>query len=180
MDANFEAHVADFGFSLLIPDSATHLTRAVKSAPGYLAPEYITQEKATEACDVYSFGVLLLELASGRRPVEAASETKVSAIQDWAFFLAREKRYDEIADKSLGGKYSESELKRLVLAALTCTQQDAEKRPRMGEVVAMLTGESKEMLSKLELDYMYRPEEKIISQMCSGRDKFSKNTDTWE
>jgi serine/threonine protein kinase len=149
----------------------------VKSAPGYLAPEYITQEKATEACDVYSFGVLLLELASGRRPVEAASETKVSAIQDWAFFLARERRFDEIADKNLGGKYSESELKRIVLVALTCTQQEAEKRPRMGEVVAVLTGESKEMLSNLELDRMYRPEEKIISQMRSGLDELAKSSD---
>ncbi|KAJ1698543.1 hypothetical protein LUZ63_007055 [Rhynchospora breviuscula] len=164
LDTNFEAHVADFGFSRLIPDSATHLTRAVKSAPGYLAPEYITLENATKACDVYSFGILLLELASGRRPVEAPSETKVSAIQEWAFFLAREKRFDEIADKNLGGKYSESELKRVVLVALVCSQQEAEKRPTMIEVIAILKGESKEMLSKLDLDQLYRPEQKTSSQ----------------
>lgn len=139
----------------------------MKSAPGYLAPEYIRLGQATKACDVYSFGVLLLELTSGRKPVEAPSETKVSAVQEWAFFLAREKRFDEIADKNLGGKYSESELKRVVLVALGCTQQEAEKRPTMVEVVAVLRGESKEMLSKLELDQMYRPEEKIISQESS-------------
>ncbi|KAJ3695475.1 hypothetical protein LUZ60_000852 [Juncus effusus] len=171
LDTDFDAHVADFGFSRLIPDISTLIMRALKTAPGYLAPEFISQEKATESSDVYSFGVLLLELASGKKPVETSEETKVLSIQDWAFSLAREKKFDEIADPKLNGKYSDSELKRVVLVGLVCAQKEAERRPTMIEVLATLKGESKELVSKVELDEIYNKQgEKLRSQVRSPPD----------
>ncbi|KAJ6791675.1 PTI1-like tyrosine-protein kinase [Iris pallida] len=70
LDSDFRAQVAEFGFAKLIPDGATHVTTRVKGTLGYLTPEYAMLGKASEGCDVYSFGILLLELASGRRPIE--------------------------------------------------------------------------------------------------------------
>ncbi|GKE04472.1 PTI1-like tyrosine-protein kinase, partial [Tanacetum coccineum] len=71
----FNAQVADFRFAKLIPDNATHVTTKVKGALGYLAPEDVMLGKASESCDVYSFGILMLELASGKKPIEKLNAT---------------------------------------------------------------------------------------------------------
>ncbi|OAY72555.1 PTI1-like tyrosine-protein kinase [Ananas comosus] len=129
--------------------------------------------KASESCDVYSFGVLLLELASGKRPIENLSPTQKLAISDWALPLAREGRFSEIADPKLNGNYVEEELKRLVLVGLVCTQSKPERRPTMLEVVGLLKGESKEKVSSLESDEMFRLEPTVCSQKTSGLDDSS-------
>ncbi|XP_020114717.1 PTI1-like tyrosine-protein kinase At3g15890 [Ananas comosus] len=173
LDSDFQARVADFGFAKLIPDGATHVTTKVKGTLGYLAPEYAMFGKASESCDVYSFGVLLLELASGKRPIENLSPTQKLAISDWALPLAREGRFSEIADPKLNGNYVEEELKRLVLVGLVCTQSKPERRPTMLEVVGLLKGESKEKVSSLESDEMFRLEPTVCSQKTSGLDDSS-------
>lgn len=70
LDSEFQAKVADFGFAKLIPEGVTHLTTRVKGTLGYLAPEYAMWGKVSENCDVYSFGILLLEIVSGKKPIE--------------------------------------------------------------------------------------------------------------
>lgn len=155
LDADFNAQVADFGFARLIPDGATHVTTRVKGTLGYLAPEYAMLGKASESCDVYSFGILMLELASGKKPIEKLSPTVKRTIIDWALPLVREKKFNEIADSRLNGKYVEEELKRLVLIALLCSQNQPEKRPTMLDVVDLLKGESKEKFSDLENDEIF-------------------------
>lgn len=155
LDSDFEARVADFGFAKLIPDGATHVTTRVKGTLGYLAPEYAMLGKANESCDVYSFGILLLELASGKKPLEKLSSTVKRSINDWALPLACEKKYSELADPRLNGDYVEEELKRVVLVALICAQSQPEKRPNMLEVVELLKGESKDKLSQLENNELF-------------------------
>lgn len=158
LDSSFQAKVADFGFAKLIPDGATHVTTRVKGTLGYLAPEYAMFGKASESCDVYSFGILLLELASGRKPLEKLSPTVKRSITDWALPLVREKRFNEIADPKLNGNFVEAELKRMVLVALVCAHGTPEKRPTMLEAVGLLKGELKEKLANLENDDMFQPE----------------------
>lgn len=155
LDLDFQARVADFGFAKLIPEGATHVTTRVKGTLGYLAPEYAMLGKANESCDVYSFGILLLELVSGKKPIEKHAAVKRS-ITDWALPLVCESKYDELADPKLNGKYVNEELKRLVLVALICTQARPEKRPTMPEVVELLKGISKEKLSELENDELFK------------------------
>uniref|UniRef100_A0A0C9RXP1 TSA: Wollemia nobilis Ref_Wollemi_Transcript_5487_1819 transcribed RNA sequence n=1 Tax=Wollemia nobilis TaxID=56998 RepID=A0A0C9RXP1_9CONI len=150
LDSDFKAQVADFGFAKLIPDGATHVTTRVKGTLGYLAPEYAMWGKASESCDVYSFGILLLELATGKKPIEKVIGSTVKrTITDWALPLVLEGKYDELADPKLQGKYIEEEFKRVVHVATMCAQNAPEKRPTMLEVVDFLTGESKEKLSKM-------------------------------
>lgn len=84
-------------------------------------------------------------------------------VRNWMLPLAKEGRYDEIADSKLNDKYSESELKRVVLIGLACTHREPEKRPTMLEVVSLLKGESKEMLLRLEKEELFRPDSKASS-----------------
>ena len=156
LDLDFQPRVADFGFAKLIPEGATHVTTRVKGTLGYLAPEYAMLGKANECCDVYSFGILLLELASGRKPIEKLSAAVKRSITEWALPLICESKYDELADPKLNGKYVNEELKRLVLVALICTHSRPEKRPTMLEVVELLKGISKEKLAGLENDELFK------------------------
>ncbi|KAJ7962844.1 Pti1-like kinase [Quillaja saponaria] len=156
LDSNFEAQVADFGFAKLIPDGATHVTTRVKGTLGYLAPEYAMLGKASESCDVYSFGILLLELASGRKPIEKLNSTMKRTITDWALPLACERKFSELADPKLNGNYVEEELKRVIFVAILCSHSQPERRPTMLEVVELLKGESKEKFSELENNELFR------------------------
>ncbi|KAL5156504.1 PTI1-like tyrosine-protein kinase [Glycine soja] len=156
LDSDFQAQVADFGFAKLIPDGATHVTTRVKGTLGYLAPEYAMLGKANESCDVYSFGILLLELASGKKPLEKLSSAVKRSINDWALPLACEKKFSELADPKLEGNYAEEELKRVVLTALLCVQSQPEKRPTILEVVELLKGESEDKLAQLENNELFK------------------------
>ncbi|XP_028080578.1 PTI1-like tyrosine-protein kinase At3g15890 [Camellia sinensis] len=156
LDSDFQAQVADFGFAKLIPDGATHVTTRVKGTLGYLAPEYAMLGKASESCDVYSFGILLLELASGKKPLEKLSTTIKRTITDWALPLACERKFSELADPRLNGKYMEEEMKIVVFVALICAQSRPEKRPTMLEVVELLKGDSKEKFDLLENNELFK------------------------
>ncbi|KAK7851947.1 pti1-like tyrosine-protein kinase [Quercus suber] len=128
---------------------------AIGSAEGIAFSGSVMLGKANESCDVYSFGILLLELASGKKPIEKHGAVKRS-ITDWALPLVCESKYDELVDPKLNGKYVNEELKRLVLVALICTHVRPEKRPTMPEVVDILKGISKEILSELENDELFK------------------------
>lgn len=166
LNSDFEALVADFGFAKLVPDGATHVTTKVKGTLGYLAPEYAMLGKASESCDVYSFGVVLLELVSGKKPIEKLSPTSKRTITEWALPLAQEGKFKEIADPKLNGNFIESELKRMVIVALICSQNQPERRPSMLEVVDMLKGNSEKLLN-LENDVIFKPELAVAGN-CEG------------
>ncbi|KAE8688586.1 PTI1-like tyrosine-protein kinase [Hibiscus syriacus] len=168
-------HVADFGFAKFIPDGATHVTTRVKGTVGYLAPEYALLGKASESCDVYSFGVLLLELVSGKRPLEKVSAFLKRPIAEWALPLVSEGKLSEVADPKLNGKYVEEELKRLVLVALVCADNRPEKRPTMLEVVELLKGESQQKLSELENNEVFKyPQFAVCNDESSGIEESSE------
>ncbi|CAN1761564.1 PTI1-like tyrosine-protein kinase At3g15890 [Linum perenne] len=176
LDSNFQAQVADFGFAKFIPDGATHVTTRVKGTLGYLAPEYAMLGKASESCDVFSFGILLLELCSGKKPLEKVNATVKRTIIEWALPLACSKKFDEVADPRLDGKFEGEEMKRVVLVALVCTQTKPEKRPTMLEVVELLKSDSKEKLSELENDELFRsPESRLDTEESS--DMISEDKD---
>ncbi|XP_042491613.1 PTI1-like tyrosine-protein kinase At3g15890, partial [Macadamia integrifolia] len=156
LDSDFQAQVADFGFAKLIPDGASHVTTGVKGTLGYVAPEYAMFGKVSESCDVYSFGVLLLELASGKKPIHKLSVTMKRTITDWVLPLVCQKKFNEVVDPKLNGKYNEEELKLLLLVSLKCAHSQPEKRPTMQEVVDLLKRESKEKLADLENDELFR------------------------
>lgn len=121
LDDTFEAQVADFGLAKLIPDAAT--PKGKGATLGYLAPESEVASScakvAAESCDVYSFGVLLLEIVSGRKPIERVTPLEGAkyskrSLMEWARPLFAEGKYHDIIDPKLQGAFREDELTRLV------------------------------------------------------------------
>ncbi|XP_057514280.1 PTI1-like tyrosine-protein kinase At3g15890 [Actinidia eriantha] len=153
LDSNFEPLVADFGFAKLIPEGVSHMTTRVKGTLGYLAPEYAMWGKVSESCDVYSFGILLLELLTGRKPIEKLPGGIKRTITEWAEPMILKGRFKDLADPKLGGNFDESQLKMGVNVAALCVQNEPEKRPTMREVVGILKGcdpKGKVMQMKIE------------------------------
>lgn len=140
LDSEFDAKVADFGFAKLIPEGVTHLTTRVKGTLGYLAPEYAMWGKVSESCDVYSFGILLLEIISARKPLEKLQGGLKRDIVQWASPFLDKGAFEHIADPRLKGKFDRDELKRVISIAVRCTDTEAENRPSMSEIVAWLKG----------------------------------------
>ncbi|CAN6441687.1 unnamed protein product [Victoria cruziana] len=87
LDFKFEAKVADFGLAKLSADNNTHVSTRVMGTFGYLAPEYASSGKLTEKSDVFSFGVMLLELITGRRPFDASQSFVDDSLVDWVSIL---------------------------------------------------------------------------------------------
>lgn len=138
LDDNFQPKVADFGFAKLIPDGISHLTTRVKGTLGYLAPEYAMWGKVSEYCDVYSFGILLLEIISGKKPLEKLPGGVKRDIVQWVTPYVQKGAYEHIADPRLKGKFDLEQLKSTVLLAMKCTDNSPENRPSMLEVVEWL------------------------------------------
>ncbi|ERN07244.1 hypothetical protein AMTR_s00019p00191440 [Amborella trichopoda] len=153
LDSNYEAQVADFGFAKLIPDGVSHMTTRVKGTLGYLAPEYAMWGKVSESCDVYSYGILLLEIVTGKKPIEKLPGGLKKTITEWAEPLIEKGKFHELVDPKLRGNYEESELRRAIHVAGLCVQGDPEKRPNMRVVVETLKGwgiKEKEMSLRIE------------------------------
>ncbi|PKU71715.1 Proline-rich receptor-like protein kinase PERK9 [Dendrobium catenatum] len=85
IDNNFEAQVSDFGLARLAMDACTHVTTRVMGTFGYLAPEYASTGKLTEKSDVFSFGVVLLELITGRKPVDSSQPLGDESLVEWVY-----------------------------------------------------------------------------------------------
>ncbi|KAM3229546.1 hypothetical protein ACQJBY_060406 [Aegilops geniculata] len=137
LDGNFEARVSDFGLAKLLEDEESHITTIVAGTFGYLAPEYMQSGRATEKTDVYSFGVLVLEILSGKRPTDASFIEKGLNIVGWLNFLAGESREREIVDPDCDGVQIET-LDALLSLAKQCVSSLPEERPTMHRVVQML------------------------------------------
>ncbi|KAG2553080.1 LRR receptor-like serine/threonine-protein kinase FEI 1 [Panicum virgatum] len=137
LDGNFEARVSDFGLAKLLEDEESHITTIVAGTFGYLAPEYMQSGRATEKTDVYSFGVLVLEILSGKRPTDASFIEKGLNIVGWLNFLAGENREREIVDPNCEGVQIET-LDALLSLAKQCVSSLPEERPTMHRVVQML------------------------------------------
>ncbi|KAG8098371.1 hypothetical protein GUJ93_ZPchr0013g36644 [Zizania palustris] len=145
LDSNFEAMVADFGLAKLTSDDDTHVSTRVMGTFGYLAPEYASSGKLTEKSDVFSYGVMLLELVTGRRPIDNTRSFVEDSLVEWARpALARalaDGDYDGVADPRLEGNYDPVEMARVVASAAMSVRYSAKKRPKMSQIVRALEGD---------------------------------------
>lgn len=143
IDLSFEAKVADFGLAKLSSENYTHVSTRVMGTFGYLAPEYAASGKLTEKSDVFSFGVMLLELVTGRRPIDPSAEE--DSLVDWARPLISramdEGIFDGLVDARLENDFDAQEMLRLIACAGASIRHSAKRRPRMSQIVRALEGD---------------------------------------
>ncbi|CAJ2629028.1 unnamed protein product [Trifolium pratense] len=143
LENNFHAKVADFGLAKLAPEGrAYYLSTRVMGTFGYVAPEYAMTGHLLVKSDVYSYGVVLLELLIGRKPVDMSQPTGQENLVTWARPILRDKeRLEELADPRLGGRYPKENFVRVCTIAAACVEPEASQRPTMGEVVQSLASQ---------------------------------------
>ncbi|KAL7259953.1 hypothetical protein ACSBR1_005756 [Camellia fascicularis] len=145
LDFHFEAMVADFGLAKLCSDVDTHISTRVMGTFGYLAPEYASSGKLTHKSDVFSFGVVLLELITGRRPVNSSQSYADDSLVDWARPLLTQAledgNFDPFVDPQLQRDYRPNEMARMVACAAACVRHSAQCRPGMSQVVRAFEGD---------------------------------------
>ncbi|KAI4323204.1 hypothetical protein L6164_022829 [Bauhinia variegata] len=124
----------------LYDNEKTHISTRVAGTIGYLAPEYALRGLLTEKADVFSFGVVALEIICGRPNSDSSLEEEKVYLLEWAWNLFENKRVIELVDPRLS-EFNEEEVKRIVGVALLCTQTSPALRPSMSRVVAMLSGD---------------------------------------
>ncbi|XP_038718316.1 proline-rich receptor-like protein kinase PERK15 [Tripterygium wilfordii] len=144
LDDNFEAKVADFGLARSSLDTETHVSTRVMGTFGYMAPEYASTGKLTDKSDVFSFGVVLLELITGHRPVDKKQSFFDDSIVDWARPLLNQAledgNYDALVDPKLQKGYDYNEMARMIACAAASVRHSAKFRSRMSQMVRALEG----------------------------------------
>lgn len=137
LDENMEARVSDFGLATLMKPDQTHVSTFVAGTFGYLAPEYFDTGKATVKGDVYSFGVMLLELLTGKKPMDEEFLEEGTKLVTWVKTVLQERREDLVLDQSLESCPID-EVNKVFNIALMCLESDPSKRPTMADVIKML------------------------------------------
>ncbi|TKY66388.1 LRR receptor serine/threonine-protein kinase [Spatholobus suberectus] len=140
LDYELIPKISDFGLAKLYDDKKTHISTRVAGTIGYLAPEYAMRGHLTEKADVFSFGVVALELVSGRPNSDSSFEGEKVYLLEWAWQLHENNSITDLVDPRLS-EFNEEEVKRIVGVALLCTQTSPALRPSMSRVVAMLSGD---------------------------------------
>jgi len=142
LDEKFRAKLSDFGLSKLIDRSDQHsriLTR-MRGTPGYLAPEWLMETGVGSKSDVYSLGIVLLELVSGRRCVDLSAPEEDCYLPAATIRRFQEAKLMEIVDPRLVYGMREDEARKVVMVALWCIQEEPAMRPKASAVSRMLEG----------------------------------------
>ncbi|KAL2521743.1 Receptor-like cytosolic serine/threonine-protein kinase RBK1 [Forsythia ovata] len=139
LSEDYEAQISDFGLAKWLPEKwVHHVVSPIEGTFGYMAPEYFMHGIVHEKTDVFAFGVLLLELITGRRAVDSCRQSLVM----WAKPLLEKNIVKELADPQIGSNYDVKEMKRAMFAASTCLHHLPNMRPNMKKVVQILQGEN--------------------------------------
>ncbi|KAE9594632.1 putative protein kinase RLK-Pelle-RLCK-VI family [Lupinus albus] len=179
LSENFEPQISDFGLSKWLPDQWTHHTVSkVEGTFGYLPPEFFMHGIVDEKTDVYAYGVLLLELITGRQALDSSQKSLVM----WAKPLLSANNIKELVDPTLADAYDEEQMKLVILTASLCIEQTSIHRPYMNQVLKILRGEEESLKmmkerqkSKLQRTYSVElndAEDYNSTKFLNDRDRF--------
>ncbi|GMN45020.1 hypothetical protein TIFTF001_014213 [Ficus carica] len=168
LDRQWNAKVSDFGLAKLLCSENSYVTTRVMGTFGYVAPEYACTGMLNEKSDIYSFGILIMEIISGRSPVDYSRPQGEVNLVDWLKTMVGNRKAELVVDPKLPEMPASKALKRILLVALRCVDPDATKRPKMGHVIHMLEAD----------DLLVRDERRIGKDHCqSNRDYQPDNRD---
>nr|XP_043618688.1 probable leucine-rich repeat receptor-like serine/threonine-protein kinase At3g14840 [Erigeron canadensis] len=184
LDKYLNAKISDFGLAKLDEEDNTHISTRIAGTYGYMAPEYALRGYLTDKADVYSYGIVLLEIVSGMRNIVDKAKENLFVLLDRANSLNISHNLLELVDPRLGSKYDVQEIMVVINLALVCTTISPTDRPTMSSVVSMLEGrnipqafvaEQRGSMSRLDREKMMKQLEMInesqiekISVPCTG------------
>ncbi|KAJ8747776.1 hypothetical protein K2173_014455 [Erythroxylum novogranatense] len=141
LDDYYNARISDFGLAKLLVFNQSQTLTAIRGTKGYVAPEWFRNLPVTVKVDVYSFGVLLLEIICCRRSVDPKESIPEKAIlTDWAYDCYCDGGLDALVEYEPEALKDRARLKRFVMVAIWCIQEDPSLRPNMRQVTQMLEG----------------------------------------
>ncbi|XP_059454519.1 putative receptor protein kinase ZmPK1 [Corylus avellana] len=150
LDSNFRPKVADFGLSkLLNRGGSDNMTSRIRGTRGYMAPEWVYNLPITSKVDVYSYGIVVLEMVTGKSQtniltVDGGGVIEQGGVVTWVrdkvkkAATRKESRIEEIVDPMMAGKYEMGKMEVVIRVALQCVEEDKDARPTMRQVVEML------------------------------------------
>ncbi|XP_058209746.1 probable leucine-rich repeat receptor-like serine/threonine-protein kinase At3g14840 isoform X1 [Rhododendron vialii] len=140
LDKNLNPKISDFGLAKLDEEDDTHISTRIAGTYGYMAPEYAMRGYLTDKADVYSFGIVALEIVSGRSNTSYRTKEYCLYLLDWALVLKQKGNMMELVDPKLGSDFNKIEVTGMINVALMCTNVSPAVRPAMSSVVSMLEG----------------------------------------
>ncbi|KAL3651823.1 hypothetical protein CASFOL_004825 [Castilleja foliolosa] len=159
LDRKWNARVSDFGLAKLLGSEKSYVTTRVMGTFGYVSPDYASTGMLNEGNDVYSFGVLLMEIITGRSPVDYSKPPGEMNLVDWFKGMVASRRGEEVVDPLIDVPPAPRNLKRILLLCLRCIDLDANKRPKMGQIVHMLEAD----------EFPYRMEPRFVRETAPLR-----------
>eukprot|EP00253_Pinus_taeda_P009636 PITA_09636 len=139
LDEGMNPKIADFGLARLFPEDETHIETKAAGTYGYIAPEYAMRGQLSLKVDVYSFGVLVLEIVSGRKSTAKKFPDEMQSLLEWAWRLYKRGCLPDMIDSTLAETMRQEQALRCIHVALLCTQADAGLRPIMSNVILMIS-----------------------------------------
>ncbi|OIT36400.1 PREDICTED: G-type lectin S-receptor-like serine/threonine-protein kinase SD2-5 [Nicotiana attenuata] len=140
LDDHFLAKVSDFGLAKLMTREQSHVFTTMRGTRGYLAPEWITNYAISEKSDVFSYGMVLLEIIGGRKNYDPSESSEKSHFPSYAFKMMEEGKLKDLIDRNLKIEEEDERVSIAIKVALWCIQDDMSLRPSMAKVVQMLEG----------------------------------------
>ncbi|XP_071714074.1 receptor-like serine/threonine-protein kinase ALE2 [Rutidosis leptorrhynchoides] len=139
LEDDFTPKVSDFGLAREATEGSSHISTRVMGTFGYVAPEYAMTGHLLVKSDVYSYGVVLLELLSGRKPVDMSQPPGEENLVTWARpLLTTREGLEQLVDRTLSGTYDFDDMAKVAAIASMCVHPEVTQRPFMGEVVQAL------------------------------------------
>ncbi|GKV42676.1 hypothetical protein SLEP1_g50054 [Rubroshorea leprosula] len=139
LDDSFTAKISDFGLAKLLINSKSHTLTVIRGTKGYVAPEWFRSTPVTVKVDVYSFGVMLLEIVCCRRCVELEME-EAAILIEWAYDYYNEGNLGKLVENDEEARSDMGRVEMLVKVAMWCLQDEPSQRPKMRTVTMMLEG----------------------------------------
>eukprot|EP00252_Welwitschia_mirabilis_P020770 TRINITY_DN5157_c0_g1_i5.p1 TRINITY_DN5157_c0_g1~~TRINITY_DN5157_c0_g1_i5.p1 ORF type:complete len:383 (+),score=49.27 TRINITY_DN5157_c0_g1_i5:123-1271(+) len=155
LDDKWHPKIADFGLARLYPEDKTHVTTRVVGTYGYMAPEYALHGKCSLMLDIYSFGVLLLEIVSGRKNTDYNLLAEAHTLLSWAWKLYKKGNLQRIVDPNIISVCPLERVIRCIHVGLLCTQADRSLRPPISSVTLMLSSHSVRLPPLTKPGYMH-------------------------
>ncbi|MBA0785938.1 hypothetical protein Gotri_025509 [Gossypium trilobum] len=142
LNSNFNAKLGDFGLARLVDHAKGSQTTRLAGTMGYMAPECISSGKVSKESDVYSFGIVALEIACGRRSIEPEYEESKASLVAWVWDSYGNQRLLDVADQKLCMVFDDKQIECLLIVGLWCVHPDPSSRPSIRQAIQVLSFEA--------------------------------------